>query len=152
MTIHSGFQTFDFRQPFEIPKSIAFTTGEEALKWLERLRSQHPELMSRFRELLAQHSWDSEIHRLTDHQTIERLVPALTKQVTFDPNGQALTPKRTFDLYLSQAPPFQPFKDDNVGYKAHFEARLHVVFEQFEIVVPKKSKELWIEIGDPSGS
>jgi hypothetical protein len=73
-------------------------------------------------------------------------MPALKKTITFDGTGAQLTPERTFDLYLSKAPGFDP-KDDNVGYKAHFTARLHVVFEQLEIVVPPKPRELWIELG-----
>jgi hypothetical protein len=77
MMIHAGFQTFDFQQPFEIPKPLAFASGEAALNWLKGLWSQHPELISRFRDYLARYSWDPEIHRLTDYQTIERLAVLL---------------------------------------------------------------------------
>jgi hypothetical protein len=73
MMIHAGFQTFDFQQTFEIPKPLAFATNEEALNWLKGLWSQHPELISLFRNYLARHSPDPEVHRLTDYQTIERL-------------------------------------------------------------------------------
>jgi hypothetical protein len=77
MMIHVGFQIFYFQQAFEIPKPLAFATDEEALNWLNRLWSQHPELISRFREYLAHHSCETEIHRLTDYQTIERLARLL---------------------------------------------------------------------------
>jgi hypothetical protein len=71
--IHAGFQTFDFQQTFEIPKPLTFATHEEALNWLKGLSSRHPELTSRFREYLARHSADAEVHRLNDQQAIERL-------------------------------------------------------------------------------
>jgi hypothetical protein len=77
MMIHVGFQTFEFQQAFEIPKPIAFATDQEALNWLKRLWSQHPVLISRFREYVARHNWDHETRRLTDYQTIERLAVLL---------------------------------------------------------------------------
>ncbi len=73
-------------------------------------------------------------------------IPALNKRVSFGPTGVRLTTEHTFDLYLSTAPEFEPFKDAHVGFKAHFSAQLHVVFDEFKIVVPPKKRELWIEL------
>ncbi len=70
--------------------------------------------------------------------------PALVKRLTFDAVGVKLTPERKFDLRLTQAPPFM--LDYNVGFKGHFSAQLHVSFDRFEIVVPPRKQELWIEV------
>jgi hypothetical protein len=77
MMIHAGFQTYDFQQVVEIPKPLAFATNEEALNWLKGLWSQHPELISSFRDYLARYSWYPGVQRLTDYQTIERLAGLL---------------------------------------------------------------------------
>jgi hypothetical protein len=77
MTIHAGFQIICFQQAFEMPKPLAFASEEEALNWLRHLWSQHPELISRFREYVARHCWEQEVHRLTDNQIIERLAGLL---------------------------------------------------------------------------
>jgi hypothetical protein len=77
MMIRAGVQTFDFQQSFEMPKPLNFATDEDALHWLKRLWSQHPDLIFRFREYLAQYSSDPESSRLTDHQAIERLAVLL---------------------------------------------------------------------------
>jgi len=77
MMIHVGFQSFDFQQAFEIPKPLNFASIEDALKWLKQLWSRHPDLISRFREIVARYSGDMESSRLTDDQTIERLAMLL---------------------------------------------------------------------------
>ena len=106
MTIRSGFQTFDFQQAFELPKPLTFATDAEALGWLKTLWSQHPEVISRFREYLARYSWQEENARLTDHQTMERLAVLLHSRrvvvvVRESRTGGAPAPR---DLTL--APPF----------------------------------------------
>src|SRR3954468_6255942 len=77
MMIHVGFQSFDFQQAFEVPKPLNFASVEDALKWLRQLWSQHADLISRFREIVARYSGDMESSRLTDDQTIERLAMLL---------------------------------------------------------------------------
>src|SRR3954469_23759208 len=77
MMIHAGFQSFEFQQAFEMPKPLNFATEQDALKWLKHLWSQHPDLISRFREYLSRYSGDQEGSRLTDNQTVERLAVLL---------------------------------------------------------------------------
>jgi len=77
MMIHAGFQSFEFQQAFEVPKPLNFASEQDALKWLKTLWSQHPDLISRFREYLARYSGDQEGSRLTDNQTVERLAVLL---------------------------------------------------------------------------
>jgi hypothetical protein len=77
MMIHSGFQSFEFQQAFEMPKPLNFASEQDALKWLKSLWSQRPDLILRFREYLDRYSGDQEGSRLTDNQTIERLAVLL---------------------------------------------------------------------------
>jgi hypothetical protein len=77
MMIRAGLQIFDFQQAFEVPKPLNFATDEDALKWLKSLWSQRPDLIYRFRQYLAQYSWDTQVSRLTDYQAIERLAVLL---------------------------------------------------------------------------
>jgi len=77
MIFHAGFQTFKFQREFEVPKVLSFATREEALEWLNNLRSQHSDLPSRLREYLTQYSEDPESSRLTDYQAMERVAMLL---------------------------------------------------------------------------
>ncbi|HEY3837128.1 MAG TPA: hypothetical protein VGL72_11185 [Bryobacteraceae bacterium] len=77
------------------------------MNWLKALWSQHPELISRFRDYLARHSWDPESHRLTDYQTIERLAVLLHSRkvvvIARENRAGGGTPSPRSDIY---APPF----------------------------------------------
>jgi len=77
MTIRNGFQTFDFQHALELPKPLTFANPQDALTWLKHLWSQHPHLISRFREYVARYTSDPESFRLSDYQTIERLAALL---------------------------------------------------------------------------
>jgi len=73
MIVRSGSQTFEFQEVLQLPKPLNFDSFEDALKWLKRLWSQDPNLISRFREYVARYSGELDPFRLTDDYTIERL-------------------------------------------------------------------------------
>jgi hypothetical protein len=77
MILRAGFQTFELRRAFELPKPLNFGSRDEAFKWVKQLGSLHPETMHRFREYLVRFSDDPECFRLTDHQAIERMAELL---------------------------------------------------------------------------
>jgi hypothetical protein len=73
------------------------------------------------------------------------------KPVDLGSSGIRFLDDRTFVLRLSKAPSYEPVQEAPDGriwpvwsYKAHFSVQLHVVFDEFEIVVPPKKRELWI--------
>ena len=77
MNFRAGIQSIELLRPAELPKTIAFQSHEEALKWVKQIASLQPEATLRFREYLARFSDDSESFRLTDHQALERVAEVL---------------------------------------------------------------------------
>lgn len=77
MIVRAGVQTFEFQQPYEVPRLLGFDRDEDALGWLRQLWAQDPDLIRQFREYLARYAEDEKVSRLTDHQTTERLAVLL---------------------------------------------------------------------------
>jgi hypothetical protein len=73
MILRVGFQVFEFSEG----RDVRFGSTEDALSWLKGLGLPDAVLMTRFRELLSQHSGDPDGARLTDHQVLERLAAML---------------------------------------------------------------------------
>ena len=77
MILRVGFQTFEFQQPLEAPKTLYFASREDALNWLKQIGSLQSDVMARLREYAARSTADPEFSRLSDEQALERLATLL---------------------------------------------------------------------------
>ena len=80
MFLNSGYQSFEFLQPHEVPKPMHFSSAQAALEWLKTIAFQDADLVNRLRDYLTLYSGDPESSRLTDYAAMERLALLLYSQ------------------------------------------------------------------------
>jgi hypothetical protein len=77
MILRAGYQSFDLRRPFEIPRPLIFQSRDEALKWLRQLDFLHSQTMTTLREFIGRFSNDPERFRLTDQEALQQMAELL---------------------------------------------------------------------------